>query len=65
MKEGDDSAGGFTVPEEFTPKLLYDSLETAVVRPSATAIPMKSDTLPMPKIVDSSHESNLFGGVVA
>lgn len=66
LKEGDDSAGGFTVPPEYQNKLLMSSVEASVIRPNGpTIIPMGSDTLRIPKIVDTSHASSLFGGVVA
>ncbi len=65
LSEGTDSAGGFLVPEEFRATLLYRSLEESVVRKLATVIPMRSDTMNIPKIVDTSHASHLFGGVVA
>jgi HK97 family phage major capsid protein len=66
LVEGTDTAGGFTVPTEFLKNILMDSLETAVIRGNgATVIPMGSDTLEIPKVVDTSHASSLFGGVVA
>ncbi len=65
LGEGTDSAGGFLVPEEFRATLLGRTLERSVVRPYATKIPMASDTINIPKVVDSSHASSLFGGVVA
>ncbi len=66
LSEGVDSEGGFLVPEEFSKKLLMDSLETAVIRPNGpTIVPMGSDTVNIPKIVDTAHSSHVFGGVVA
>lgn len=66
MLEGVDSVGGFLVPEEFFNGIMMDVLEKSVIRPNgATVIPMRTDTLDLPKIVDTSHESSLFGGVVA
>lgn len=66
LNEGDDSAGGFTVPEEYEKKVLMQTLEAAVIRPNgATIIPMSTDTINIPKIVDTSHANSLFGGVVA
>lgn len=66
LTEGTDTAGGFLVPEEFVNKLLLRSLEASVIRPNApTIIPMSSDTLLIPKIVDTSHSSSVYGGVVA
>ncbi len=65
LAEGTDSTGGFLVPEEFRPTLLARSLERSVVRPYATVIPMTRDTLNIPKIVETSHASHLFGGIIA
>jgi len=68
FNERNDGAGGFTVPEEYLNKLLGDALEQSVVRAAgATVIPMTSDTLNIPKIVDSTHSAaaSVFGGVIA
>ncbi len=65
LSEGTDSAGGFLVPEEFKATLLARALERSVVRPYATEIPMASDTINIPKIVDTSHASHLYGGIIA
>lgn len=68
LSEGVDSAGGFLVPEEFRAKILMDALEKSVIRPNGpTVIPMRSDTLLIPRVVDTSHDlgTSVFGGVVA
>lgn len=66
LTEGVDSEGGFLVPEEYSKQILMRSLESAVVRPNGpTIIPMGSDTVNIPKLVDTSHASSVFGGVVA
>lgn len=65
LSEGVGSEGGFLVPEEYRNQLLQLSLEGAVMRPGATVFPMVSDTLVLPAIVDSSHASSVFGGIVA
>ncbi len=65
LREGTDSAGGYLVPEEFRATLLARSLERSVVRPYATVIPMRSDTLNIPKVLETSHASHLYGGIVA
>jgi HK97 family phage major capsid protein len=66
MTEGVDSAGGFLVEEQFIPEVRQLFLEKSVVRPNgATIFPMTSDTLRLPRIDDTSHASNVFGGVVA
>ena len=65
LLEGTDSTGGFLVPEEFRATLLGRAIERSVVRPYATVIPMRSDTLSIPKTMDTSHASNLYGGIIA
>ena len=58
-------AGGFLIPEHLRSELLSLALETAVVRPRATVIPMDSLRVPIPIIDDISHASSVFGGVIA
>ena len=65
LSEGTDSAGGFLVPAEFRPQLLQRSLERSVIRPYATTIPIARDKVTIPKVVETSHTSHLFGGIVA
>lgn len=57
--------GGFLVPEEFRSQLLTLSLESSIVRPRATVLPMRSQRLPVPTIDDTSHATSVFGGIVA
>ncbi len=57
------SDGGFLVPEEFRSDLLMLALESAVIRPRATVIPMGSQTLALPTVDDQSHASTVFGGI--
>jgi HK97 family phage major capsid protein len=56
--------GGFLIPEELRSEILQVALETAVVRPRATVIPMSSLRVPIPMIDDTSHQSSILGGVV-
>jgi HK97 family phage major capsid protein len=56
--------GGFLIPEVLRSTLLEMSLETAIVRPRATVIPMDSLRVPFPAIDDTSHASSVFGGIV-
>lgn len=65
LSEAEDSSGGFLVPEEMRKDLLTLVLESSVIRPHATSFKMGSETLSIPRIVDTSHSSNLFGGVIA
>ena len=63
LNEGQGDQGGFLVPDEFRAELLRLSLEDAVVRPRARVVPMSGLTLRYPSIRDTSHASNVFGGV--
>ena len=63
MTEGTDSAGGFTVPEQWADVLYHAALEGAIVRPRAIVFPMSSDTLNVPILEDSDRSSNIFGGI--
>jgi len=65
MEIGEDSQGGFLVPEEYRMDLQEIALEGAVVRPRATIIPMATDSLKIPFVNDTSHASTVFGGIVA
>jgi len=65
LVEGTDSAGGFLVPEEFRAQIFASGLETAVVRNNnPMVVPMTSDTLRYPRIVDTAHTSSVHGGIV-
>ncbi len=62
MGETAGSTGGFMVPIEFRPELLRLIIEDQLVRPNAFVVPMTSDTLWIPKIVDTSHATYIHGG---
>jgi HK97 family phage major capsid protein len=57
--------GGFLIPEVLRSQILMLALEQSVVRPRAQVIPMDSLRVPMPVIDDTSHVSNVYGGVAA
>jgi len=65
MEIGEDSQGGFLVPEVYRSDLKQIALENAVVRPRSTIIPMTSDSVKIPYVDDTSHASTVFGGVSA
>ncbi len=65
LNEGQGDQGGFVVPEEFRGDLLSLSMEQAIVRPRAFTIPMATPTVRVPTIRDTTHASNVFGGVQA
>lgn len=60
---GEPASGGFLVPEAFRAELLSLSLEQSVVRPRARVVPMETSRVIYPYIDDTSHASNVFGGV--
>lgn len=57
--------GGFLVPERLRSQLLQIALETAVVRPRATVVPMDSARVPFPAIDVTSNAASVFGGMIA
>jgi HK97 family phage major capsid protein len=63
LSEAVGGDGGFLVPEVFQAELLRLAIESAVVRPRARVIPMASSSIKFPAIRDTSHASNIFGGV--
>jgi HK97 family phage major capsid protein len=58
------SEGGFLVPEEFRSQLLQLAMESSVVRPRATVIPMSNPRLHIPSVDETSRVSSVFGGVI-
>lgn len=65
LSEGTDSAGGFTVPEEFRKAIEVRTIESSIVRNFATIMPMATDTLNYPVIKDTTHASSVYGGIIA
>lgn len=61
LSEGDDTAGGFLVPEEFQAEVVRYATESAVIRPRARVFSMARDILSLPKL-EQAGEGN-FGGV--
>ncbi len=64
LAEGTDSTGGFTVPTQFATQIITAAMEGAIVRPLCrNIVPMTSDTLSIPVIVESDRSSSMFGGI--
>ena len=63
LTEGTDSEGGFTVPEYWANEIYHAALEESIVRSRAIVLPMTSDTLNVPVLVDSNRSTNIFGGI--
>jgi len=64
LSEGVNADGGFLVPTEFKDKLLMNVLESAIVRPRATVIPMSSNSVKIPTVLETSRASSVYGGIV-
>jgi len=64
MEEGDLSQGGYLVPEEFRAQLLQIALETSIVRQRAVVMPMQTNRVVLPALVDDDHSTDYFGGIV-
>lgn len=57
--------GGFLVPEEFRATLLELAMETSIVQPRATVIPMTALKLRIPMIDSNTNVGQVMGGMVA
>jgi len=57
--------GGFLIPETLRANLLAVALESAVVRPRATVVPMDSLKVPFPTIDSTTDNGSVYGGVTA
>ncbi|MAH44699.1 phage major capsid protein [Candidatus Pacearchaeota archaeon] len=64
MNEGDMSQGGYLVPVEFREQLLQTALEATIVKSRATMIPMQTNRISIPAVVDTDHSTNYFGGII-
>jgi len=63
MEIGEDSQGGFLVPEKYADDIFNAALKDALVRPRATVLPMSSDSLKVRVLKDSDRSSGIFGGI--
>ena len=64
LAESSGEGGGFLVPEEFRSELLRVPMEEGIIRPRARVIPMSTNIVQLPRVIDTSHASSVFGGVV-
>lgn len=58
------SEGGYLVPEEVRADILSTSLESAVVRPQATVVPMSTSKLRYPVLDFTTEVGEVFGGII-
>lgn len=67
MEIGEDSQGGFLVPEVYRADLQMIALENSIVRTNGATIipPIKTDSVKIPYVNDVSHATTVFGGVQA
>jgi len=63
LEEGQGSLGGFTVAEQFVPTLLSIPLQEPIVRSRAWNIPTTTNVIKIPRINDTTHAENVYGGV--
>jgi len=63
MEQGVDAQGGFLCPEEWADRILSIAMERAIVRPRATVLSTKCDSLKIRRLVESSRASSYFGGI--
>lgn len=61
--EGDPSEGGFLIPEEFRRDIMVQALESSVVRPRATVVPLNTKSIEWPAVDETTHAGTVFGGV--
>jgi HK97 family phage major capsid protein len=59
----DPGSGGFLIPEIMRSELLQLALEESIVRSRATVIPMSTLRVPIPTVDETSHATNVFGGI--
>jgi len=69
MTTSSGTAGGYTVPIEFLPKLLAAAAEVSIVRSRATIVPMTARTIQVPYLditnVPTAGQTAFFGGLIA
>jgi len=63
MAEGTDSTGGVLVPTQYAGEVYGAAKEQSIVRPRAIVLPMESDSIDVPVLVDGTRATNIFGGV--
>lgn len=64
LQEGVGPDGGFAVPTEFRNTLMMDTIEASKFLDRTTKIPMATNQIAIPTIIDASHASSVFGGII-
>lgn len=64
QSEGIDSDGGYLVPTVHQNTLMMNLLETSTMYPKTMKIPMGTNSVDIPTVIDASHATSVFGGVI-
>ena len=64
MNEGIDEDGGFLVPDQFRNTLLRNVVDATVFLPRATIIPMATNVIEIPAVIESSRATSIYGGII-
>ncbi len=64
LQEGVGPDGGFLVPTEFRNTLMKNTIEASKFLNRTTKIPMATNQIAIPVIVDASHASSVYGGII-
>lgn len=64
LSEGVAGDGGFTVPTEFRNTLMRNAVEASILLNRTTRIPMQTNSIAIPTIVESSRASSIYGGII-
>ena len=64
MSEGVAADGGVLVPQQYRAELLEARLEASIVRPRATFVPMRTNSIRFPAVNVTSTATSTHGGIV-
>ncbi|MBU8870671.1 MAG: phage major capsid protein [Gemmatimonadales bacterium] len=64
LSEGVGADGGVLLPTEFRSELLRIAMEESFISSRATSIPMQTNSIKIPIVMESSRASSFFGGVI-
>jgi len=64
MNEAISSEGGVLIPTEFKAQLLMNALEESLIRAQGTVIPMATNSVKIPIVLETSRASSVYGGVI-
>lgn len=64
MSEGVASDGGFAVPTEFRNTLMRNAVDASILLERTTRIPMATNSIELPTIIESSRASSIYGGII-